>query len=133
LQDSSRFILSYNLHREFQKDTPLNKRFYQWMFGTGTAGAMTAIILIVLLWYGNNSTTHLLVRFAKYPIEISVWLPDQLLSSEAIAPTRAQIMVSNVLIVLGCFIQYALIGAVIGVIFGKIPKRNRFRNSSSEG
>jgi hypothetical protein len=103
------------------------------MFGTGTAGAIAAIILIVLLWYGNKSAMHLLVRLAKYPIEISIWLTDRLLSSEAIAPTRAEIIFSDVLIVLGFFIQYALIGAVIGVIFGKIPKRNSFRNSSPEG
>ena len=103
------------------------------MLGTGTAGGITAIILIVLLWYGNSSAFDLLVRFAKYPMEISVWLTERLVASKAIAPTRTEIIVSDVLLVLGCFIQYALIGAVIGVILGKIPKQNRFKNSSAEG
>jgi hypothetical protein len=106
----------------------LNKRFYYWMFGTGTAGAITAIVLIVLLWFGNESAMSLLVSFAKYPIEISVWLTDRLLASEdppPIAPTKAEIILSNVLIVLTSFVQWALIGAVVGGIFAKIRKRHR--------
>ena len=129
----SRFILFYNAQRELRKNKPLNKRLYHWMFGSGTAGGITAIVLLMLLWFGNRSAMHLLVCFAKYPIEISVWLADRLLGSEAIAPTQAEIIVSDVLIVLTCFIQWALIGTVIGGIFAKIPKRNRFRKSSAEG
>jgi hypothetical protein len=111
----------------------LNRKLYLWFFGTGTAGGIAAIVLIILLWFGNRSAMHLLVCFDKYPVKISVWLTDRLLRSEAIAPTRAEIIVSDVLIVLTCFIQWALIGAVIGGIFAAIPKRNRFGRSSAEG
>jgi hypothetical protein len=101
----------------------LKKRLYYWIFGAGLAGGIVALLLILMLWFGSNYAYTLLVCLDRIPIELSVWMTDNLLTTEAIAPTREQIIFSDFIIVIASITQWALIGAVVGVLVGLIKRK----------
>jgi hypothetical protein len=101
----------------------LSKKLYcYWIIGIGTVGGIITSVLILMVWNRNESAIAPLEYFAKYPIEISIWLTNRLLGSDH---TIVGVIVSDFIIIMAGFIQWALIGAIIGGIIAGLRKKKK--------